>query len=370
MCPPDHAAARTLKPVASLVVACFLLPTGAIGQTSATPASNKPTATFFSDVNVVNVLATVRDKHGRVVSSLTKDDFMLAQDGRPQTISYFAKQTDLPLILGLLVDTTLIPPELEQERNASYSFLQQVMRDGDRAFIIRFGSEVVLLQDLTWSRQKLEAALDRLLTPRGEAVGVGMPVGGGMGATLYDAIFLSADELMPKPQGRKALIVLSDGTDKCSKVSLDAAIDAAQRTNTAVYTITFKHDDPIRNLAVADLPDGGTRKNGGWGGTVGGTGIPDSGFPQRGRSIDGRDVLKRISRETGGGFFEVSKKHPIEQIYAEIQEELRNQYNLGFTPDPLDSVSTYHRIALTSTQKDVVVQARKGYYSESNVKRP
>src|SRR5271165_571181 len=171
------------------------------------------TTTIKKDVNVVNVLATVRNKQGQLVNNLTKDDFKLEEDGRPQTIRYFAKVTDLPLTLGLLVDTSLSQRHvLEQERTASYTFLEDLLREWkDKAFIVHFDSEVELLQDLTNSRPKLEAALQKLEVPsRDQSQGGGpTPAHFGGGTLLYDAVFLASDELMSKQQGRKALIILS-----------------------------------------------------------------------------------------------------------------------------------------------------------------
>src|SRR5271165_5928834 len=193
------------------------------------PAQDVPT--FSSDVKVVSVLATVRDKHGQIVENLTKDDFKLQQDGQPQTIRYFTKVTDMPLTLGLLVDTSASQRRLlEQERIASYSFLNNLMRpdDKDKAFVIHFDWEVELLQDLTSSRQKLEAALEKLDNPQfapgptsrgggggsypgggggypGGSGGGGHHGGRGGGTDLYDAVFLASDEVSRKIQGRKAL---------------------------------------------------------------------------------------------------------------------------------------------------------------------
>ena len=135
------------------------------------PAQDQPETTIKKDVNVVNVLATVRNKQGQIVNTLSKDDFKLEDDGRPQTIRYFAQVTDLPLTLGLLVDTSLSQRKvLEQERTASYKFLEDLLREWkDKAFVVHFDSEIELLQDLTSSRPKLEAALQKLEVPRGAA---------------------------------------------------------------------------------------------------------------------------------------------------------------------------------------------------------
>ena len=234
-------------------------------------------------VNVVNVLATVRDKHGKVISNLGKDDFVLTDDGRPQTIHYFTRETDLPLTLGLLVDTSLSQRRvLEQERTASHGFLNQMLRaDKDKAFVIHFDREVELLQDLTSDPEKLEAALNALKTPEftrtssgggggsdpdsGSGRGSHRGFGGG-GTLLYDSIFLASDELMKKQQGRKALIVLTDGVDRGSKETLETAIATAQRADTVVYSILFKDDEGYGD------------HDGGYGGGRGGYGGPRIGI--------------------------------------------------------------------------------------------
>ncbi len=234
--------------------------------------------TFSANVNVVNVFATVRDKDGKVVRNLTKDDFTLEEDGRPQTIRYFSQQSDLPLTLGLLVDTSGSERRmLPTERDASRTFLEQVLRpEKDKAFLIHFDREVELLQDLTSSRQQLEKALDLIDRPqwggnsgnnspnsnppdnnppdsqgagsnggswpgrqgggrRGGGGGYGR--GGHGGTALYDAIYLGSNDLMSKQQGRKALILLTDGEDNGSKLSINEAIRSAQRSDTLAYSV-------------------------------------------------------------------------------------------------------------------------------------
>ena len=330
-----------------------------------TPGQQTQTPTFSSDVKVVNVLATVRDKKGQIVSNLTKDDFKLEQDGHPQIIHYFAKDTDLPLTLGLLVDTSMSQRRLiDQERIASYGFLNDLMRvDKDKAFVIHFDWDIELLQDLTTSHQKLEAALDKLDTPQFNQASGGGSGGGGHrsgGTTLYDSIFLASDELMRKQEGRKALILLTDGVDIGSKVSLDRAIETAQKANTLVYSILYADPDAYGHPSFGGP---GMGRHGGMG--YPGGGYPGGGggrYPQQ-EPHDGKKVLQRISKETGGRFFEVSKKQPINEIYTQIEEELRNQYNLGFTPAKADATPGYHSITLTTTNKDLIVQTREGYYA-------
>ena len=332
---------------------------------------SQETPTFSSNVKVVNVLATVRDKHGQIVNNLTKNDFNLEEDGRPQTIHYFAKESDLPLTLGLLVDTSMSQRRvLEQERIASYAFLEHLMReDKDKAFVIHFDWDIELLQDLTSSRKKLNVALEKLDNPEFEQSGGGGSGGHhrGGGTTLYDAVFLASDELMQKQQGRKALIILSDGVDTGSKVTLARAIESAQRANTLVYSILFSDKDAYGGGYGGHMGGmgGGMGRHGGGGmGRGGPVGYPQQSHP------DGKKVLEQISKETGGRFFEVSKKQSIDQIYASIEEELRNQYNLGYTPDKAEATPGYHKIHVTTTQKDLVVQTRDGYYSAGSAAQP
>ncbi len=217
-------------------------------------AAQQQVPTFKVDVKVVNVLATVHDKHGNIVTNLNQDDFLLDEDGRPQTIRYFAREVNLPLSLGLLVDTSRSQLEaLNDERKGSATFITSVLReDEDSAFLIHFDHEVELLQDVTSSRQKLVSALQGLQESTsdysqsgggsaGGRSGRGRRGGGpGGGTLLYDSIFLASDEVMQKQQGRKAIIVLTDGVDHGSKVSLDRAIETAQRANTIIYSIYFE----------------------------------------------------------------------------------------------------------------------------------
>jgi len=340
------------------------LPSWAQQQTPAPPQ----TPTISVNVKVVNVLATVRSKRGEIVRNLTKDDFALEEDDRPQTISYFTRETDLPLTLGLLVDTSLSQRRvLDQERSASSTFLDQVLRvDKDMAFVIHFDREVELLQDLTSSRQKLQAALGLLQTPqRSQESASNSPDsypgprrragGGGGGTLLYDAVYLASNELMKKQQGRKALIVLSDGVDRGSKETLASAVEAAQRADTLVYSVLFADEQPYGGGF-------GGRGMGGMGG-MGRRGGGPGRYPQQTRP-DGKKILEQISKQSGGRLFEVSKKQPIERIYDHIQEELRNQYSLGYTPDRAEVGAGYHKIRLTTKQKDLIVQARDGYYAQ------
>jgi VWFA-related protein len=323
--------------------------------------------TFSTSVNVVNVLATVRDQKGKIVHDLSQDEFTIQDDGRPQNIRYFSQQSDLPLTLGLLLDTSFSQARvLDRERNASYEFFEHILReDKDKAFLIHFDREVELLQDLTSSRKELEAALRDAERPQlnrrtpgtspspGGGGGRGQGRGGfGGGTVMYDAIFLAADEILKKQQGRKTIVLLSDGVDRNSKTSIGGAIESAQRADMLVYSIRFA-DDSNRNPVGFGGPGIGR------GGRRGGR------FPQpqtqRREPVDGKKILERISQETGGGYFEVSNKMPLDKIYDQVEEELRNQYNLGYTPDKPNS--GYHKISVSVKRKNVAVRARDGYYT-------
>ena len=282
---------------------------------------------------------------------------MLTEDGKPQTITYFSRETDVPLTMGLLVDTSGSQQRmLDDERSASHSFLDVMLReDKDKAFVIHFDQQVELLQDLTNSRDKLEKALGLLGRPEfsqqdssSDPRARGGRSGGG-GTLLYDAVYLASDEVIKKQQGRKALIILSDGVDHGSKESLDSAIETAQRADTVVYSILYAEERQNQN------PFGGF--GGGGMGRHGGRGR----FPQEERPV-GKKVLERISRETGGRLFEVGKKQTIDQIYNAIEEDMRNEYSIGYTPGA-DVALGYHKLQLTTKQKDYTVQARDGYYA-------
>jgi VWFA-related protein len=337
-----------------------------------------PAATLQVNVKVVTMAVTVRDKHGAIVPNLTKDDFTLAEDGRPQTIKYFNHDTSLPLTLGLLVDTSMSQRNvLDSERTASEHFLDQMMTDAhDRAFLIQFDREVDLLVDVSPDKAKLRAAIDQLGAPQftnasdsqDSDSSSGHHMGGG-GTMLYDSIYLASNEVIKKQPDRKALIVLTDGVDRGSKESLFSAIEAAQRANTVVYAIYFKGQESGNNnsgspqhrrVGMGGGWPGGGGGGGGWPGSGGGGG---QSRPTEGSHIDGKKVLEQICGETGGHMFETDKKESVDQIYSTIADELRAQYLLGYTPDKQSTDSGYHKIALTAKKKDLFVQTRQGYYA-------
>jgi VWFA-related protein len=329
------------------------------------------------DVKVVSLPVTVRDKHGKIVTNLTKDDFTLEEDGKPQTIRYFNQETNLPLTVGLLVDTSMSERDnLDKERAASRTFLDQMItRPKDRAFVIHFDREVELLQDLTSDHGKLEKAVGEIdATSAVESVqsddqnSGGRRRSHGAGTLLYDAIFLACDEVAKKQTGRKAIVVLTDGEDHGSQETLNSAIESCQRAETVVYTMYYGgHEDHDYDNNQGMGRRGGY-PGGGYPGRYPGGGYPGGGYPgggyprQQENRPDGKKILQRIAQETGGRYFQISKKDTVDDAYAGIAEELRTQFILGYTP-PKDQSSGYHSIHLTTKNKDQQVQTRAGYYS-------
>ncbi len=347
------------------------------------PASTAPTLSV--NARLVNLPVVVRDKNGALVQNLTKGDFSLQVDGHPQVIRYFDLDNNLPLTLGLLVDTSQSQRAvIDEERTASTSFLDQMLvNPKDQAFVVQFARSIELLQDLTNSRPKLQAALKDLDTPSqadrstsndpdDPDASSGSRHGRG-GTALYDAAFLAGDELMAKQKGRKALILLTDGNDRGSKETLVKAIEADQRADTIIYAIYFKGEDPHQ-----DMNNGGNRGGGGY--PRGGIGFPGGypgGGPGGGRGgnnpnrmpenrNDGKKILTRMAQETGGRMFEVTKKQTVADIYTEIGKELRGQYRLGYTPDQQTAGDGYHQLDLAlsgSDKKKLTIQTRDGYYA-------
>ena len=348
------------------------------------PAAEGDQPKFSSNVNVVNLFATVRDKQGKIVKDLAKDDFLLDEEGKPQVIKYFTQESNLPLYLGLMVDTSGSQRTvIGEERTASYQFFDQVLReDRDLAFVLHFDSEVELLQDFTSSRKDLEKALDALHVnqqqlqqrqqgqgggggyPGGGYPGGGYPSGGGGqsrgrrggGTDMYDAISLASDELMSKQKGRKALILLTDGVDTGSKYTLFEGIASAQKADTLVYSVLFSDPNAYGQQGMGPRMGGMGRRGG-----MGRMPMPGGGGGYD--RPDGKKVLEQIARETGGRFFQVSHSHPLDKIYAEIQEDLRSQYSIGYTPDPPSQGGIYRHVHLTSKKKNMTVVTREGYYA-------
>ncbi len=288
-------------------------------------AQDEPT--FKTGVRVVNVLATVRTRKGQIIRDLLKEDFSVLENGRPQEIKYFSRESDLPLTLGLMVDTSMSQSKLmDAERGASSRFLEQVLHPKDQVFIMQFDMGVQLRVELTSSFRQLDDGLAFVDTPtRRELEG---QMGGG--TLLYDAVLQASQDIMQKQTGRKGLIIMSDGVDTGSEATLEASVEAAVRADTLIYSILFSD-------------------SGAYGGFF---------------SPDGRGVLQRMSKETGGNLFVVSKKLGLDQIFALLQEELRSQYSIGYVSDVPVRNSEFRTIQLAVRDKGLVVQARDRYWAK------
>jgi VWFA-related protein len=283
--------------------------------------------TFKTSVNVVTLLATVRDHDGRIINNLTPDDFVLLEDGVPQKIRYFLRESDLPLTIGLLVDTSRSQTRvLDEQRGASYKFLDQVLREGkDQAFIVHFDTRVEILQELTSSRVKLASALQELSTP------------GEVGTLLYSAVKDSARGPMQNQTARKAMILLTDGVAYRDPTSIDTAIEFAQRADTIIYSIRFSDPVPIGPLRAAFVAS---------------------------MKEHGKLELERMARETGGVSYGVTKSQPIEATYSQIEQTLRNQYSIGYTPNRSSPDGKFHKLKLTTRDRHLIVITRDGFYAK------
>lgn len=285
------------------------------------------TPTFSTEIKVVNVFATVRDKQGEIVRNLTKDDFEIREDGKPQTIRYFSRESDLPLTVALLVDSSLSQTKvLGDELAASYRFLDQVLiRKTDQGAVVQFDQAVVIRQDLTPSHKDLQDVLGLIDSPD-----MKMPGAGG-GTLLYDAVRQASVKLMRQRQGRKAFVVLTDGMDFGSTITVHEAVESAQRADTLVYCILFSDETYY----------------GGFGGSP------------------GKGVLQTLSRETGGGFFAVTKTQSMEDIFKMIEDELRSEYSIGFVSSQPVVHSGFRTLKLSTKEKRLVVQSTSRYYAET-----
>jgi VWFA-related protein len=282
--------------------------------------------TFKTSANVVTLLATVRDRDGRIVSGLTADDFVLCEDGVPQKIRYFSRESDLPLTIGLLIDTSRSQTRvLDEESDASYKFLDQVLREGkDQAFVTHFDTRVETLQGLTSSRAKLASALQNLRVP------------GEIATLLYSAVKDSAQGPMQTQTGRKAVILLTDGVAYRDPTSIATAVELVQRADTMIFSIRFSDPVPIGPLRAAFAAS---------------------------MKEHGKLELERMAKETGGVSYGVTKNRPLETIYSEIEEALRNQYSIGYIPNRPSADGRFHGIKLTTRDRHFVVRTREGYYA-------
>jgi VWFA-related protein len=292
-------------------------------QQAVAPAAQKPEVVedpgtrIILDVTRVNMLFTVTDKKGRFVTDLVKDDFQVFENKSPQTIAEFTAETDLPLRLGILIDTSnSIRERFKFEQEAANSFINSVVRFGhDKAMVVSFDTSAELVADLTDDTEKLQAAI-RSLRPGG-------------GTALYDAIYFACRDKLAKDQPRhkfrRAIVIVSDGEDNQSQVSRDQALEMAQKADVVIYAIST-------NVVRGET--------------------------------DGDKILKYLTAETGGQAFFPFKVEDLEQSFENIANELRHQYNVFYRPEPLNTDGRYHTVDLkVKGRKDLVVRCRKGYYA-------
>jgi VWFA-related protein len=279
-------------------------------------------------VNIVNLFATVRDKHKAIITGLKQDDFQVYEDGQPQEITYFSAESNLPITLGILLDTSGSEYfMLSGEKEAGSRFLARVLRKGDLAMVMTFDTDVDLLADFTDDRGVLDRAINRaqINAPSGGMIAQGpLPSSGSGGTNFYDAVYLAAHEKLSGEAGRKAIVVLTDAEDTGSKLRLSDAIEAAQRTDTVVHIL----------LVAADGGD--------------------------------QDVARKLTDDTGGRMIVVRSEKNLEQAFDQISEELRSQYTVGYTPTNKKHDGTYRKIKVEMKNKDYSVLTRRGYYAPNN----
>jgi VWFA-related protein len=343
---PLSSQCRTLSVVVVLFAAQLIFaqsgPQPTQGQQPASGAqqsedSQKPTETLKVNVNVVQLFFNVKDKHGALIPNLTKTDFDVAEDGKPQTIKYFTAESNLPLTIGMMIDSSGSQRNvIDMEKEVGGAFLRQILTDKDEAFVISFDITVDLLQDFTRDIHRLQNALNKAKINVDYTSG-GVPgIGGGPvpqhgnspGTLLYDAVYLSSHDMLSKEVGRKAMILLTDGQDEGSRLKIQDAIEAAQKADAIVYV-----------LLCADR------------GFYGGFGY------------SGESEMRKLTEQTGGRVINVGNKFDkLREAFDQISAELRSQYNIGYTPSNLKRDGTYRKIEIKNKQ-NYKIQARAGYYA-------
>ncbi len=289
---------------------------------------DETTTTLRVSTNVVNVLAIVKDKQGHLIPSLTKDDFTLSEDGKAQEIRYFSRETDTPLTLGILVDTSGSEQRmLSVEQQRAKDFIRQVVRPKDLAFVMHFDLEAELLQDLTSDVSRLDRAIGETQINAG---GTGVlpstfPGQDNIGTVFYDAVYLAAHDILRNEIGRKVIVVITDGMDHGSKESLDSALEMAQKADVTIYCI-----------AVI------------------------------GQEYGGEGIMEKLSRETGGRVIRANRDKDLAVAFQQIADELRTQYLLGYTPIDTRHDGAYRKISVKVRDGQYKVQARRGYYAPSS----
>jgi VWFA-related protein len=287
-------------------------------------------------VNVVQLFFNVKDKKGALIPNQTRNDFEILEDGKPQAIKYFTAESNLPLTLGILIDSSGSQMRvLEMEKEVGGGFLNEILRPNDEAFVIAFDVNVDLLQDFTSDVRRLKAALNKAKINTGGGGGSLPGLGGGpiptsnpRGTLLYDAVYLAAHDELSHEVGRKAMILLTDGEDQGSQLRIRDAIEAAQKSDSICYVLL----------------------------------IADRGF-YGGFGYSGDSEMKKLANETGGRVIEVGNKmDKLKDAFDQIARELRSQYNIGYTPTNAALDSTFRKVEIRSKQ-GYKVQARSGYYA-------
>jgi len=300
--------------------------------------SQGPVATFKASTGIVQLFFNVKDKHGALIPNLTKDDFNVNEDGSPQTIKYFTAESNLPLTLGILIDSSGSQLNvLDMEKEVGGAFLKQILTDKDEAFVIDFNVDATLAQDFTRDVHRLQKALNSVKINSGVTMPTLPGAGGGPvptayapGTVLYDAVYLSAHDMLAKEVGRKAMILLTDGQDEGSRLKIRDAIEAAQKADTIIYV-----------LLCADR------------GIYGGFGM----------GYTGEGDMRKLTEQSGGRVINVGNKFDkLKEAFDQIANELRSQYNIGFTSTNTKLDGTFRKLEIKSKQ-NYKIQARAGYYA-------
>lgn len=328
---PIRAAQRTLA--AGLLAACLVLPGARAQNTPPSQQQEKPEQLqkpFKVQVGVINLFVTVRDKRNAILTDLNKEDFRVYEDGKEQKIEFFSKELNLPLTMGLLVDTSgSMDRMLPAEQQTASMFLEQVMKKGDLTTLITFDQDADLLTDFTGSIAELERGLNRARINEAFApVTPGtVPDAHPRGTVFYDAVYLVARQKLAQEVGRRAVIVCTDAVDFGSRVRLEEAIEAAQRADAVVHV-----------LLIYD---------------------PDQFFNQG----SGAGVAHKMAEETGGRMIEVKGAKRLGEAFQQLAEELRSQYSIGYySSNPLHD-GRFRKVKVEVTRSDAKVLARKGYYA-------
>lgn len=314
----------SLKLFTGAVAAFFLFSGPSIGRGQ---NSEGPQQGIRVQVNLVNLFATVRDKKTKqIISSLEQNDFKITEDGAEQKISFFSRESTLPITLGLLIDTSGSEQNtLGAEQEAAVRFLSRVLRKGDLAMVVSFDTDSDLLADLTDDQSRLDRAINRT---RINAPGAQGPLAQSVpGTVFYDAVYAACHDRLAEEAGRKALVILTDAQDEGSTLKLQDAIEAAQRTDTVVHI-----------LLVADTRFGGGNES----------------------------VARKLTDETGGRTIVVRSEKNLEQAFDQISQELRSQYTLGYYSSNTTRDGGYRKIKVDTVRKDLDVLTRRGYYAAKN----